>query len=59
MKSARCPRCKTVSTTQAAGKARYYCHKCRMEFEVIDDGDIGYGLPERRLNRQERRRSKR
>jgi phage FluMu protein Com len=59
MKSARCPRCRTVSTTTSSGKERYYCRECRMEFEAINDGDIGYGRPERRLERQERRRPKR
>jgi len=54
MSSPRCPLCGTMSRTTSHGKDRWYCHHCRMEFEP-DDGDIGYGRPEKRLEREERR----
>ena len=56
---ARCPRCNRRTATTAAGKDRWYCHHCRMEFEDGDDGDIGYGRPSRRLEREERREQRR
>ncbi|MBN2133636.1 MAG: hypothetical protein JW741_29310 [Sedimentisphaerales bacterium] len=51
-----CPRCghRTV-TTSGANDHAWYCHDCRMEFEDVDDGDVGYGPPDRRLRREERR----
>jgi tRNA(Ile2) C34 agmatinyltransferase TiaS len=55
----RCPRCKRPTATTAAGKNRCCCHHCRMEFESEDDGDVGYGSPSRRLEREERRRVRR
>lgn len=56
--SARCPRCNRKSSTPHAGCHVWYCHVCRMAFEAIDDGDVGYGRPSRRLEREERRREK-
>jgi len=52
---ARCPKCGRRSTTASAGNHRWYCHHCRMEFEDQDDGDITYGRPEKRLERDEAR----
>ena len=59
MMEARCPKCGRRSQTPSAGHARWYCHACRMEFESLDDGDITYGRPERRLEREERREERR
>lgn len=56
--SAKCPKCHRISHTQAAGKARWYCHHCRMEFEALDDGDVTYGRPEKRLEREEQQKAR-
>ena len=53
---ARCPRCGRVSHTTSGENARaWYCHECRMPFEDVDDGDISYEPPDRRMRREERR----
>lgn len=50
----RCPRCNQQS---AHPSGRYYlCTNCRMEFDPSDDGTIAYGPPDRRINREERKR---
>jgi hypothetical protein len=61
-----CPWCKTVRHVQPAGQPRsFYCRKCRREFDDGDDGDspggdtIGYGRPDRRLEREERQKLQR
>ena len=55
--TARCPRCHTITATTSGTTDRaWYCHECRMEFEPDDDGDIGYGRPSKRLEREERRK---
>ena len=56
----RCPLCGRIEAViSAAGRGRWYCRHCGMEFDDEDDGDIGYGPPDRRLRRQERRASAR
>lgn len=52
----RCPWCNTARhvSSSATTLRAWYCGKCRREFEPEDDGDLGYGRPERRLERQER-----
>ena len=52
--TAKCPKCGHTTHTPSFGKDRWYCHDCQMEFESEDDGDVGYGSPSRRLERQER-----
>ena len=53
--TARCPSCGHGTATKSGSTARaWYCHECRLEFEPEDDGDIGYGRPEKRLEREER-----
>lgn len=66
MDEARCPKCRTMSRTPSAGKGRWHCHRCGLEFEAIDDGDVGRARPdviaERReafLLREEQRRLQR
>lgn len=54
----RCPRCNTPSETETNRPHAYYCHRCQMEFEAIDDSDIGYGRPSKRLERKERQRER-
>jgi len=59
-KTARCPRCKLPShTPHAANPHAWYCHHCHTPFEDIDDGDIAYGRPCRRLERREAHRTPR
>jgi ribosomal protein L37AE/L43A len=55
MDSALCPKCGRRSHTRGDGKDVWYCHDCSMYFEAIEDGDISYGPPDRRINREERR----
>lgn len=53
--TARCPKCGRPTSTPAVGRDRRYCHFCRMEFE----SEIGYGLPSKRLEREERHKQNR
>jgi len=56
-----CPKChseQNVGKGYANDKA-LYCRKCGIEFESDDDGDISYGSPSRRMERQERRDERR
>ena len=59
IQAARCPRCSTLTSTRADGRDRWYCHRCKMEFESEDDGTVGYGPPDRRMRREEARRERR
>lgn len=53
---ARCPRCgKRTATPHGDRQTEFYCHHCKMAFDAEPDGDIGYGGPDRRLLREERR----
>ncbi len=49
----RCPRCRS-SRMRKLGEKHYFCVECRAESDGIDDGDVGYGRPSKRLERQER-----
>jgi len=58
----KCPRCGTDKCVHAsnANLKAFYCRRCKCEFEANDsDGDIGYGRPSKRMEREERRREKR
>jgi ribosomal protein L37AE/L43A len=51
-----CPWCDTPRHVQEGGQPKtWYCRKCGREFEAEDDGDITYGRPEKRMEREERR----
>lgn len=52
----RCPWCGTAKSVSASGTNphAFYCGRCSREFEDIDDGDVGYGRPEKRLERKEK-----
>lgn len=53
--SARCPRCRQRSKTPTATPHAFYCHQCKMEFDASgDDGEVGYGRPEKVAERHER-----
>lgn len=57
---ARCPRCnRRTSTTSSANQHAFYCHHCKMEFEAVDDGDIGYRRPETNAANAEQRAARR
>lgn len=56
--AAHCPKCRRPShAPSAANPHAWYCHHCRMEFEAGDDGDIAYGRPSKRLEREEARQA--
>lgn len=49
----RCPFCNHKSVIPD-GHCNWYCNHCRATFDGVDDGDVGYGPPSRRIERQER-----
>lgn len=57
----RCPWCGTPRYVRASGTTyrAWYCGNCGREFEAEEDGDIGYGPPDRRMTRQERHQQRR
>ncbi len=60
-----CPWCHTAINVITSGTTwrAWYCRRCGREFEAEDDGDIGYGRPDRIAERREewerRRRGRR
>jgi len=49
-----CPWCQTSRHTQTGSRAHaFFCRSCKREFEDVDDGDIGYGNPEKYAVRKE------
>jgi len=59
--SPKCPWCNTRKHVRTSGTNRhaFYCGRCGREFEDVDDGDVAYGRPDRRMIRQEEGRLKR
>ena len=56
----KCPWCGTAKHTREGSQPKtWYCGKCSKEFEAEDDGDITYGRPEKRMEREERQRARR
>lgn len=53
----KCPWCNTAKHVAALGCHRLYCGKCKREFEDVNDGDIGYGRPSKRMEREERKKT--
>jgi len=51
-----CPWCNTEQHVRLIGHRHFYCNKCKREFDGEDDGDVTYGRPSKRLEREERRR---
>jgi ribosomal protein L37AE/L43A len=49
-----CPMCGNNRHVVASGQRLWYCAMHKMEFETGDDGDVTYGRPEKRLEREER-----
>lgn len=49
-----CPWCNTARHVQPAGGLRtFYCRRCQREFDDSDDGEVGYGRPEKYAMRKE------
>lgn len=54
-RTSRCPRCgRPSATTTATNDHTFWCSHCSIEFDDQDDGDVGYGTPERHAMRHER-----
>lgn len=49
----KCPQCSTARHVTPLGFHRFYCAKCRGEFEDVDDGVIGRGRPDRNAENRE------
>ena len=60
-KKTQCPWCKTAESVYPSGAnlKAFFCGRCKREFDTDDDGDISYGPPDRRLEREERRQERR
>lgn len=56
-----CPWCKSASSVRPSGAnlKAFFCGRCKREFDTDSDGDISYGPPSRRLEREERRAERR
>ena len=52
---AKCPKCGRKTATPWGDGDDFYCHRCKMAFSPIDDGEVGYGPPSRRVERKEQR----
>ena len=49
-----CPWCHTAAHVQPAGQPRsFYCRRCQREFDDSEDGEVGYGRPEKYAMRKE------
>lgn len=54
-----CPWCHSSASVQPAGGLRtFYCRRCQREFDDTDDGEIGYGRPEKYAMRKESRQAR-
>ena len=50
----RCPKCgRPTATTSGNNDHVFYSHHCKLEFEDCDDGETGYGRPDRIAERNE------
>ena len=52
---AKCPKCGR-KTTAPWGDEDFFCHHCKMAFSTQDDGDFGYGRPDKVAERREKER---
>jgi len=53
-----CPWCRIDNHVRMVDHRHFYCGKCKREFDGVDDGDISYGRPDRRIERQERQKER-
>lgn len=51
--AAKCPICKSAKQARPLAFHRFYCSKCGVEFEDVDDGTIGRGRPDRNAESKE------
>jgi len=51
----RCPKCRRIKCVKDGPDGTKICGHCHLQFEPVDDGDIGYGSPDWRLRRNERK----
>lgn len=54
----RCVNCGRRKTLQPMSNGNHFCSHCSAVMDFRDDGDIGYGPPDRRINRHERKQKK-
>lgn len=59
MELPKCPWDGTNKYVRKIGDKHFYCSKCGREFDGIDDGDVTYGRPSKRLEREERANKRR
>jgi hypothetical protein len=55
----KCVRCGSQKHVHSEGSNphQFYCGRCKISFEDVDDGEVGYGNPERFATRNERHES--
>ena len=53
-----CVHCHKVNAVRPYGNRDWYCLDCKIIFDPEDDGDVGYGPSDRRMNREERRKAR-
>lgn len=49
----KCPRCGTNKHTRQQEAKLFFCGRCNMQFDGIDDGDVGYGRQDRYAEKKE------
>jgi transposase-like protein len=56
-----CPWCRNAKHVQASGEnaKAFHCRGCHRSFEAEDDGDVTYGSPSKRIEREERHTQRR
>lgn len=54
-----CPWCKTPKRVYPHGERNFQCLECKRIFDAVDDGDVSYGPPSRRIEREERAKERR
>lgn len=48
-----CPRCNSNAKSRKQEDKLFICGRCNMQYDGIDDGDVGYGSQERYAERKE------
>lgn len=49
----KCIKCGRVKAVRKLGSGHCFCDHCKIEFDPVDDGDVGYGSQERYAERKE------
>jgi tRNA(Ile2) C34 agmatinyltransferase TiaS len=50
-----CPKCGSNKHAYPDGERNFWCTSCKVCYDGIDDGEIGYGRPSKRMEREEAR----